>query len=95
MDRKKVGIILERLTLGGLCIFGAIPILNANAANRTYAGIGLAIAFAFATITGLLLEEVGIRSYGAVKRTERPRLFWFQIIFQSLLAILFVFIAAS
>jgi hypothetical protein len=60
--------------------------------KSTIAAIISAAGF-ISTVSSLLTDDIGIAGVGAVKRTEKPKVYWAQFIFQSVAVVAFLLIA--
>ena len=93
MRNQKIGNILYFAPIVILGIYLLIVLTAKELPTKKVTFIFLSVAIIVNVFSSLLTEEAGIRGYGTVKKSERPGLYWFQVVFMCLLAVSFLVLA--
>lgn len=80
MSKQKT-IISNALLFALLGIYLVIVFTSEELPSKKVTFSFISAAMIISTFNALLSQEVGIRGYGVVKKSERPGLYWFQVVF--------------
>jgi hypothetical protein len=92
-NKQKLGEVMYIIPIVALLSSVVVPlVMGLNPSKRTMMVIISASIFV-STLSSLLTDDIGIRGYGVVNRFEKPRIFWYLFVFQSILTVAFLCIA--
>ena len=93
MSKQKVGNIFYVIPVVMIGIYLLIALTAKELPTKKVTFLFLSAAIIVSAFSSLLTEDIGIRGYGTVKKSERPGLYWFQVVFLGLLGVSFLILA--
>lgn len=92
-SKKNIGSVLHGVSAGSLVIYVIFILLSDNLPSYKTTYFVFATVIIIMVIGSLLTEDIGIKGYGNLTKSENSNIYWFQIILLTLFSLLFVWLA--